>query len=618
MTRQKTASGPKEDSSLSAAPENLFSASTEDIPVVLVADGQRARRLPVEEMLRQAGCVVRSAASDRGVRRQLRSPPDLILLAGRLPRTDARDVLRQIRAAAADVPVIVLLPEKDRARRPGLLNEGAAECLMLPAGPGTILPLVERFLETRPEPRFMAGETPASSRSRQAIRRREAYFHQLIQNCMDIIVVTDAEGIVRYHSPSVERILGFSPGERIGQTTFELLHPDDHDRALARFRECLARPGEKIQDDDIRLRDKDGRWHHFEVTGRNLLDDPVVAGIILNVKDVTSYRQLGRTLQERGRALAERVKELDCLYRISRVMQRPGMSLAEVMRETVRIIPDCWQEPQHTRCRIVLFDKTYESPDFTTSPWRQASDIMVDGECWGMVEVFYTRSLGDAPSPSDALAPSGFSDSTLSRAAGGSPFLVEEEKLLTAVAERLGRAAERIIAQEERRHDLLRVESMLALNKLAEAPVSRIADFTLEAIVRDTDSGFGFIGFMSADETVMTIHAWSRAAMEQCRVREPLLHFPVAEAGIWGEAVRHRRPCFVDDYHRDHPAKRGIPEGHAAVYNFMGVPVFGGDRIVAVAGLANRQSGFREIDAKHATVLLEDMWQLLQRKEAED
>ncbi len=604
MTRKKAAAGANEIAPPSAVSENGSCAldSQAQRPAILVADGQAARRRPVEEMLRQAGYTVRSAASIPGVLRQLGSRPDLILLSGRLPGTDPRNALGHIRSVAAVIPVIVFLPPKERNQGPLLLAAGAEACLVRPCRQDILLPLVQCCLEKGQGTLFLPGYSlEKDHRSQEEIRRREVYFHQLIQNSMDIIAATDAEGIIRYHSPSVERILGFSPGERIGQTTFELLHPEDHDRALARFQECLARPGERITDEDIRLRDKAGNWHHFEVTARNLLEDPAVAGIIVNAKDVTAYRRMEQTLQERGRTLAERVKELDCLYRISRLMQRPAIALEEILQDTVQIITQSWQEPARTCCRIVLFDQTYESPGFLTSPWRQTADIIVNGECRGMVEIFYHRPAGDGPDRS-----------------GSSPLLEEEEKLLTAVAERLGRVAERIIAQDERRHDLLRVESLRALNKLVGAPVSRIADFTLEAIVRDTNCGFGFIGFLNPDETAMTIYAWSQAAMEQCQVRGQLLHFPIAQAGLWGEAVRQRRPCFMDDYNLDHPAKRGTPDGHAPIVNFMGVPVFEGETIMAVAGLANRQGGFREIDAKHVSVLLEDMWQLLQRKEAED
>lgn len=169
----------------------------------------------------------------------------------------------------------------------------------------------------------------------------------------------------------------------------------------------------------------------------------------------------------------------------------------------------------------------------------------------------------------------------------------------------------------ERRQILLQTESLLGLNQLVNATTQELADFTLAAILKNTGSEFGFIGFMSEDEQHMTLHTWSAGTMTQCRVPERPLHLPVAEAGIWGEAIRTRRPLIIDDYQLDHPAKRGMPQGHVTVKNYLGVPVFDGDRVVATAGLANRQTAYQDLDAKHVAILVTDMWKLAQRRIAE-
>ncbi len=428
---------------------------------ILVVDDRRAERLPMEEMLRQAGYTVLSAASGRGALKKLSHCPDLILIDYQMPQMDGLLLLQKIRRRPdyEHVPIIMLLAVPDLEVRHAAFVAGADNYLIKPCHEGTLLTVVMRLLE------------------REGLR----------------------------------------------------------------------------------------------------------AG-------------LENTLRERNAALTERVKELNCLYAISRIIQRPEVTLEEILQEAVKIIPASWQYPEHTRCRIELFNRQYASSDFRASRWRQTAEIILEGEKWGQVEVFYARRM-----------PPAFDG----------PFLKEEQKLLLAVAERLGRAAERIIAREERRHDLLRVETLLQLNKMTAVPIEEVADFTLEGIVRDTDSEFGFLGFLSADETSMDIHAWSTGAMSRCSVQEQPLHFPLAQAGVWAEAIRHRRPCIIEDYNQNHPAKRGIPKGHAPIYNFLGVPAFDGDRIVAVAGLANRRSGYRDIDAKHAVVLLEDLCKLLQRRKAE-
>lgn len=58
--------------------------------------------------------------------------------------------------------------------------------------------------------------------------------------------------------------------------------------------------------------------------------------------------------------------------------------------------------------------------------------------------------------------------------------------------------------------------------------------------------------------------------------------------GLWGEVVRQRAPIIVNDYHASNQLKKGYPEGHVMIRNFLSVPVFQEGRIVAVVGAANK------------------------------
>ena len=67
-----------------------------------------------------------------------------------------------------------------------------------------------------------------------------------------------------------------------------------------------------------------------------------------------------------------------------------------------------------------------------------------------------------------------------------------------------------------------------------------------------------------------------------------------------------------------HPDKKGCPDGHALLYRFMSVPIFEGDRIVAVAAVANKREQYDASDARQVTLLLDGMWKVVQRKKAEE
>ena len=73
-----------------------------------------------------------------------------------------------------------------------------------------------------------AGAELGRQLAEQRLKRSEAHFRALIEQALDIVTVLSPDGIVQYQSPSLERIMGWRPEERIGHHAFEFIHPDDH------------------------------------------------------------------------------------------------------------------------------------------------------------------------------------------------------------------------------------------------------------------------------------------------------------------------------------------------------------------------------------------------------
>lgn len=78
--------------------------------------------------------------------------------------------------------------------------------------------------------------------------------------------------------------------------------------------------------------------------------------------------------------------------------------------------------------------------------------------------------------------------------------------------------------------------------------------------------------------------------------------------GIWIETVRQRRPLILNDFAAPDPRKRGYPDGHAPLYRFLAVPVLIRDSIVAVVGVANKETDYDETDVKELTLLMDSVW----------
>ena len=130
----------------------------------------------------------------------------------------------------------------------------------------------------------------------EALRKSEERFRTLVQNSSDVITILDANGDVRYHSASIEQVLGYVQEELIGQNVFALLHPEDVNKVLSVFTEALSQPGRRAAP-EFRMRHKNGTWVYLEAIGNNLLTDPTIRGVVVNSRDVTARKQAEAALQ---------------------------------------------------------------------------------------------------------------------------------------------------------------------------------------------------------------------------------------------------------------------------------------------------------------------------------
>jgi PAS domain S-box-containing protein len=118
-------------------------------------------------------------------------------------------------------------------------------------------------------------------------RLAEERFKRLVQNSTDIIAVTDQDGILTSIYGPLETILGYKPEEMIGTNSFEFVCDNDRSIAMKVFNEALVDP-DPLRSVEFRCRHKDGNWVVLEAVGANLIHDPVVSGIVLNIRDISS------------------------------------------------------------------------------------------------------------------------------------------------------------------------------------------------------------------------------------------------------------------------------------------------------------------------------------------
>jgi two-component system NtrC family sensor kinase len=167
------------------------------------------------------------------------------------------------------------------------------------------------------------------------------------------------------------------------------------------------------------------------------------------VQKIKSYAELARmlgvamVLRRAHIQLRERVKELTCLYGISRLMKRPEVFQEEVLCGITELLPPAFLYPELASSRIVLDGHTYASRGFKEGRHRQAADIVVNGECRGQVEVIYSGSLPETME---------------------NPFSREERTLIETVAREVALLVERFKSEQDKIHlqDQLRHADRLA------------------------------------------------------------------------------------------------------------------------------------------------------------
>ena len=131
----------------------------------------------------------------------------------------------------------------------------------------------------------------------QLVRRRsEARFASLVQHSTDLITVVGRDAVVTYQSPSIEGVLGWSAEEVVGRRLDELLDPADRGRLLRLFTDGADGRSAGAQMLECAMRHRDGSVRQFEVLFTDLTDDPAVAGVVLNSRDVSERKAFERQL----------------------------------------------------------------------------------------------------------------------------------------------------------------------------------------------------------------------------------------------------------------------------------------------------------------------------------
>jgi PAS domain S-box-containing protein len=156
-------------------------------------------------------------------------------------------------------------------------------------------------------------------------------------------------------------------------------------------------------------------------------NEKIIGAIALNV-DITERKNVEDKLRKINHAIGERVKELNCLYKLSELSNDPLTTIEDILKACVNIIPPSYQYPDITCARILFNGQIFQSADFCETAWKQEATIIGKDVNAGKVEVFYKEQVEEEDE---------------------GPFLKEERMLVNSIAEIIGSSAEKRMSERK-------------------------------------------------------------------------------------------------------------------------------------------------------------------------
>lgn len=213
-----------------------------------------------------------------------------------LPRFSGLLALQIFKESGLDIPFILVSGTIGEEIAVEAMRAGAHDYIMKNKLM-RLVPTLERELkETEIRRKLRASEKEK--------QEQDAMFRMLIEKNANIISIINEKGQLIFENSAMEKITGYTQEERKGHGIFDLLHPDDVDTVKNNFRELLNHP-EEPKTITVRNQHKDGSWKWMEIVSTNLLNDPLIKAIVVNIQDVTTRKHAEEKIRQSEVSLLE-------------------------------------------------------------------------------------------------------------------------------------------------------------------------------------------------------------------------------------------------------------------------------------------------------------------------
>ena len=259
-----------------------------------------------------------------------------------------------------------------------------------------------------------------------------------------------------------------------------------------------------------------------------------------------------------------------------------------------------------------ILQSGHQSKAFYTDLW----DTLLSGNDWEG-ELLNKKKSGELYWEKAIITPIVNGEGIITNFLGIKEDITERKKMFEELVKAKEKAEEAEILQRNQKHEIVlnneRLESLLRISRLQTTSLQELLDFALEEAIKLTGSKIGYIYFYNETTQQFTLNTWSDGVMDECNVLNPQTVYDLDKTGCWGEAVRQRKPIILNNYPKSDLIKKGTPEGHIQLLKFMTIPVVFEEKIVAVAGVANKEADYNDNDIRQLTLLMDSVWRISER-----
>jgi PAS domain S-box-containing protein len=245
-----------------------------------------------------------------------------------MPEMNGLEFLEAVREEYPDLPFILFTGKGSEEIASEAISRGVTDYLQKGGGTDQYTVLANRI-----------QNATAQYRAEREIERRSKWYQRILEYSSDYVLIVNQMGNVSYVSPAIERVMGYTPEETLGNDSFDYIIPEDEEIAMKSFSKTIENPDKEVTV-EFRGEANDGSIRWLEVRGRNFFDDPIINGVMVNVRDITARKEREREVERRNEQLEQVTNRLQNQYEYL-FEQLPIMAVVTREESGMPIVEDC-------------------------------------------------------------------------------------------------------------------------------------------------------------------------------------------------------------------------------------------------------------------------------------